>query len=192
MRQRLFLVAGWLAAAIGAGLVASGAVAVAGGQVLDRPLRPLTAAEVAALPVATVGPSDSDEPHASGGVERTPGGSTVRSADAQPDTPAEPDTDETAGTADSDQSSRWDRFINPGYAQTEVVSLTGGKASFAAADGGVLLLWATPAAGYVMHTVLVDAQSVIVSFSSNLNVWVVEAHIENGSLVVAAEPAPIA
>ncbi|MDK1096694.1 MAG: hypothetical protein QGM47_05470 [Actinomycetota bacterium] len=54
-RQRLFLVAGWLTAAFGAGLVASGAVAVAGGQVLDRPLRPLTAAEVAALPVVSVG-----------------------------------------------------------------------------------------------------------------------------------------
>lgn len=51
MRQRLLLVAGWLLAAIGAGVVASAAVAVAGGQVMDRPLSPLTAAEVAALPV---------------------------------------------------------------------------------------------------------------------------------------------
>ena len=52
MRQRLLLVAGWVIAAVASSLVAAGAVAVAGGQVTDRPLRPLTAAEVAALPVA--------------------------------------------------------------------------------------------------------------------------------------------
>lgn len=52
MRQRLLLVVGWLLAATVTGLVSAGAVSVAGGQVTDRPLRPLTAAEVAALPVA--------------------------------------------------------------------------------------------------------------------------------------------
>ena len=52
MRQRLLLVAGWVFAAVASSLVAAGAVAVAGGQVTDRPFRPLTAAEVAALPVA--------------------------------------------------------------------------------------------------------------------------------------------
>ncbi len=59
MRQRLLLVAGWAVAAVVSGLVSAGAVAVAGGQVTDRPLRPLTAAEVAALPVARTveGPS---------------------------------------------------------------------------------------------------------------------------------------
>lgn len=50
MRQRLLLVAGWVLAAVGTSVVASAAVAVAGGQVNERPLRPLTAAEVAALP----------------------------------------------------------------------------------------------------------------------------------------------
>ena len=49
MRQRLLLVAGWAVAAVLATLVSTGAVAVAGGQVTDRPLRPLTASEVAAL-----------------------------------------------------------------------------------------------------------------------------------------------
>ena len=68
MRQRLLLVAGWLVAAIASGIVASGAVAVAGGQVLDRAQRPFTVAEVAALPVVTVGSSDDFEPHASGGL----------------------------------------------------------------------------------------------------------------------------
>jgi outer membrane biosynthesis protein TonB len=52
MRQRFLLVAGWVTAAVVSSLVATAAVAIAGGQVSDRPLRPLTAAEVAALPVA--------------------------------------------------------------------------------------------------------------------------------------------
>ncbi|MGI9610434.1 MAG: hypothetical protein ACR2NL_09110, partial [Acidimicrobiia bacterium] len=68
MRQRVLLVAGWLIAAVVTSLVASGAVAAAGGQVLDRPLRPLTAAEVAALPVVvTADVPGTCEPLASGG-----------------------------------------------------------------------------------------------------------------------------
>ena len=57
MRQRLLLVAGWAAAAVVASLVSTGAVAVAGGQVTDRPLPPLSASEVAAL-TEECGPSD--------------------------------------------------------------------------------------------------------------------------------------
>ncbi|MFB3049384.1 MAG: hypothetical protein ACE1Z9_04450, partial [Acidimicrobiia bacterium] len=68
MRQRLLLVAGWIVAAVGAGVVASGAVAVAGGQVFDRPIRPLSASEVAALPVdETVAALGSSVRQASGG-----------------------------------------------------------------------------------------------------------------------------
>ena len=51
LRQRLLLVAGWVVAAAATGVVAAGAVTVAGGQVTDRPLQPLSVAEVAALPV---------------------------------------------------------------------------------------------------------------------------------------------
>lgn len=51
LRQRLLLVAGWVVVAVATGLVSAGAVTVAGGQVTDRPLRPLSVAEVAALPV---------------------------------------------------------------------------------------------------------------------------------------------
>ena len=66
LRQRLLLVAGWVAAAVATGLVSAGAVAVAGGQVNDRPLNPLSAAEVAALPVLTADDCG-EEPPASGG-----------------------------------------------------------------------------------------------------------------------------
>jgi hypothetical protein len=66
LRQRLLLVAGWVVAAVATGLVSAGAVAVAGGQVNDRPLNPLSAAEVAALPVVTADECG-EEPPASGG-----------------------------------------------------------------------------------------------------------------------------
>lgn len=71
LRQRLLLVAGWAAAAVATGLVSAGAVAVAGGQVTDRPLRPLSAAEVAALPVTTEDDCIASGPLASGGTDST-------------------------------------------------------------------------------------------------------------------------
>lgn len=189
MRQRLLLVAGWLAAAIGTGLVASGAVAVAGGQVLDRPLRPLTAAEVAALPVVAVGSSENVEPQASGGIVQSTGGPTVGSAEAGTEPTGSANT---GGSADdgTDQSTRWDRFTNPSTSETEVVSLHAGKASFAVADDRLHLLWATPGAGYVMHTLSQEDTAVIISFSSSRDVWLIEARIVDGSLVVFYGPRP--
>ena len=46
MRQRLLLVVGWVIVATVTSLVALGAVTVAGGRVNDRPLEPLSVAEV--------------------------------------------------------------------------------------------------------------------------------------------------
>jgi hypothetical protein len=73
LRQRLLLVAGWAVAAVATGLVSAGAVAVAGGQVTDRPLRPLSAAEVAALPVTTEDDCVTIGPLASGGSDSSTG-----------------------------------------------------------------------------------------------------------------------
>jgi hypothetical protein len=97
LRQRLLLVAGWAVAAVATGLVSAGAVAVAGGQVNDRPLRPLSAAEVAALPVTNEDACGADGPLASGGptssscLDRassnglsTPGDETARPAEKEP------------------------------------------------------------------------------------------------------------
>ncbi len=72
LRQRLLLVVGWVVAAVGTGLVSAGAVAVAGGQVADRPLRPLSAAEVAALPVTIEEDCVTSGPLASGGSDGAP------------------------------------------------------------------------------------------------------------------------
>jgi len=191
MRQRLLLVAGWLAAAIGAGLVASGAVTIAGGQVLDRPLRPLTAAEVAALPVLAVGSTETLDPQASGGIVGTTGGPAAGSEETDVESTA---SDSTAGSTDGsdDDAQRWDRFTNPTSSITRVVSLEAGKVSFAATDNRIDVLWATPGAGYVMHTLSREDDSVTISFSSSRDVWIVEATLLDGSLITVSGKAPLA
>ena len=195
MRQRLLLVAGWLVAAIGSVLVASGAVAIAGGQVLDRPLRPLTAAEVAALPVVAVGSTDATEPQASGGIARTTGESTVGSDETDVGLTGPVGTGGTAdsfGATASDDSDRWDRFTEPDSSETHVETLEAGKASFAASDGKLHLLWVTPGAGYVAHTVHRGSESITISFASSREVWVVTATVVDGKLKVESGPTPIA
>jgi hypothetical protein len=114
LRQRLLLVAGWVVAAVATGVVSAGAVTVAGGQVTDRPLRPLSVAEVAALPVtieddcarierlASGGSSSGECPDRDGGGVRSTasGDATDRSA-AQPAEGEAPDASATSGLPDS-------------------------------------------------------------------------------------------
>lgn len=188
LRQRLLLVAGWIAAAVGAGVVASGAVAVAGGQVLDRPLRPLTAAEVAALPVVEVGAPDAFEPHASGGLVSTTGGPTEGSeVDAQ-------DREDPAGaggsTATSDGTSD-DPILSNDDAEFKVVSVEGGQASFSSTGERLLVLWATPQPGYIASTRSASPQSITIEFSSSLGVWVMEATIVDGAISIVSRPEPL-
>jgi len=199
MRQRLLLVAGWLLAAIGSVLVASGAVAIAGGQVLDRPLLPLTAAEVAALPVVAVGLTDTTEPQASGGIERTTGESTEGSdsTGAGLTDPVSTGGSSHSSGADSGdesglESARWDRFTSPDTSISHVEALEAGRASFAATDGQLHLLWVTPGAGYVAHTLSRDSDSITLSFSSNRDVWLITATVVGDEIIVESDPTPIA
>ncbi len=193
LRQRLLLVAGWFIAAVGAGLVASGAVAVAGGQVLDRPLRPMTAAEVAALPVVEMDEPDANEPHASGGLVTTTGesisgsddaagsdeptgaGGSTATTDSVPDTPTD-DADPATFTSDSD---------------VRVVSVDGGQVSFAESEGSLYLLWATPAAGYVATTREQTDSRITIGFSSSIAVWVVEATLSEEGIAIETRPEPL-
>lgn len=204
VRQRLLLVAGWLVAVIGSVLIASGAVAIAGGQVLDRPLRPLTAAEVAALPVVAVGLSNDTEPHASGGDVRTTGESTVGSAETETDQTGPTSTGGSAGFIDrefrdgvvtdsavSDGVDRSERFTRLDSAETQVISLEAGKASFALDESQLHVLWVTPGSGFVAHTVARSEESVTISFSSSREVWLVTATVVDGGLTVESVPTSI-
>lgn len=188
MRQRLLLVAGWLAAAIGSGIVASGAVAIAGGQVLDRAQRPFTAAEVAALPVVTVESPDNVEPHASGGLVPNAGDSSDDSGVQGSDGSGQ--TGSRGSSASNSDDAPADPFI---IATTDarIVAIEGGRASFAIADDRLILLWATPTQGYVVQRRVTGADRLTLSFTSNRNVWLIEAEVRNGDLIIRSEQVPL-
>jgi hypothetical protein len=188
MRQRLLLVAGWLVAAIASGIVASGAVAVAGGQVLDRAQRPFTAAEVAALPVVAVGSSDDLEPHASGGLvpnageptDDNTGGGTVNGSTG------------TGGSSASEPPTAppFDPF-SPNRDAGRIESNEGGQVSFAAVGDTLWLLWATPNPGFAVQRRFSTDALITVSFTSNRNVWLVKAVVRDGDLMVFSVADPL-
>mgnify|MGYP001823356839 FL=1 len=185
LRQRLLLVAGWIAAALGAGLIASGAVAVAGGQVIDRPLRPMTAAEVAALPVVEVGVPEDLEPQASGGIVSTTGApSSGRDVAEGHEDPAS-----TGGSTAIPRDEQTEPAVVTGVS---VATTEGGQASFVIADGALLLLWLTPQPGYVATTRQRTADSVTVGFSSVEEGWLIEATVEAGEVTIYTRPEPVA
>ena len=200
MRQRLLLVAGWIVAAVGSGVVASGAVAVAGGQVLDRPLQPLTAAEVAALPVVGLASTSvANEPLASGGfdqlTETLTDGSASRAADETDgsvgsvgargadavvagDTPATPALTESRFPESTAVSP--DGATN---AQSVVIHTLGGAASIASFEGSLRLLWATPRPGYAVGSEFDGHDSLTITFAGSRDLHVLVATIVDGSLV---------
>ncbi len=194
MRQRLLLVAGWLLAAIASGIVASGAVAVAGGQVLDRALQPLTAAEVAALPVVTVGSSDDLEPHASGGLVPNAGEPTDDSGSGGPDPIGSASSGGSAASGSPGGASDPSPRLGPFATRTDdarIETTEGGGVSFAAANDTLILLWATPNPGYVVQRRQTTDTLITISFTSNRNVWRVEAEIRDGDLIVSSDQIPL-
>jgi len=164
MRQRLLLVAGWAAAAVVASLVSTGAVAVAGGQVTDRPLRPLSASEVAALteecglsdrapclrqldnsegPPATVvaAPTTNSSPE---GDEQ---GVSPLLPDEIPDTPSEDPLDPAV---EVDESLLVPEETDAPEPRAEVLELIGGRVSISGADGDVTVIWVIPSHGFAL------------------------------------------
>ena len=171
MRQRLLLVAGWAAAAVVASLVSTGAVAVAGGQVTDRPLRPLSASEVAALTEEcgsserapclrqldySVGPTTS--------VAAAPDTNSSQDGDEDGVSPSIPPGDTTEAPSEDplDPGTELDESLTPPASsdddevgdlpgpRAEVVDLTGGRISVSGADGEVRIIWLIPKHGFAV------------------------------------------
>lgn len=201
MRQRLLLAAGWIVAAVGSGVVASGAVAVAGGQVLDRPLRPLTAAEVAALPVVRTVDDRPIEPLASGGSGSTsresPG---ERSDDAEAATPADDDPAGPGGAPPAasptgevliiTRSPEQPEAVDAATTQTGIVYMRGGAASILASDEGLDVLWARPSPGFVMGLFFEDAEALVLFFTSPTTRYSLSAEIVDDELVIVTAEEP--
>jgi len=195
MRHRFLLFAGWVAAVAVAIVVSSGAVSVAGGQVSDRPIRALSASEVAALPVAAGSerPAGSELP-ASGGsgsdgtsaAEATTasGPSTIDQGpvggeqDALGDgsalsiEPAPTTDDDTPGILRSDLDLRvWapSEPIEPEAPRSvaRVADLRGGRVAYGGNDGRVLYLWAFAKPGYATLREMSFDRSVLTVVFSN-------------------------
>jgi hypothetical protein len=163
MRQRLLLVVGWVIVASVTSLVALGAVTVAGGRVNDRPLNPLSAAEVAALPVAATVQSV-NEPQASGGDDSTDDTSTgapdqtdrTREGDAAADGGGELEPDIVSGNDSAPTVAN----------ETKVIRLEGGSVSVRQLASDLFLQWATPQPGYSTEVILTQSDFVRVMFDS--------------------------
>jgi len=166
MRQRLLLVAGWAAAAVVASLVSTGAVAVAGGQVIDRPLRPLSASEVAAL-TEDCGSTDrapclrqldrsidsQDTVEAASQLNSSPDGG--EDGVSRTTTTTEPPSEDALDPgADLDESllppdDRPSSVTSP-EPRAEVVDLVGGRVSVSGAEGEVRIIWLIPRHGFAL------------------------------------------
>ncbi|HHC07239.1 MAG TPA: hypothetical protein ENK55_00775 [Actinobacteria bacterium] len=189
MRQRLLLAAGWLLAAVGSVAVASGAVAVAGGQVLDRPLHPLTAAEVANLPVGQpIGLGEpSGEALASGSLEPT----------AESDRESGPPAPRAGGQGGASAATGvvpptdLDPVARPEESESRVVAVAGGRLAVAARDDAVTLLWAAPAPGYVATVAAAEPEFLAVTFTGGPARDVVVVRLVDGELVVEAGVEPL-
>jgi len=157
MRQRLLLVAGWAAAAVVASLVSTGAVAIAGGQVTDQPLRPLSAPEVAAL-TEECGSSerapclrqldDSVDPLTS--VVAAPTTTSSPDGDEQgvsPSPPSDLPSGDQADAADDNLLSSQGDAPEP---SAQIIEFEGGRASISGANGEVFVIWAIPKPGYAL------------------------------------------
>jgi hypothetical protein len=170
MRQRLLLVAGWATAAVVASLVSTGAVAVAGGQVTDRPLRPLSASEVAAL-AEDCGSNErapclrqldySADPTVS--VSAAPDVNSSLEGDedgVSPFLPADdvivdpPSEDPLDPAVEVDESlvppDEGEDDLDVPAARAEVVDLVGGRISVSGADGEVRIIWLIPRHGFAV------------------------------------------
>lgn len=205
MRQRLLLVAGWVFAAIGTSVVASAAVAATGGQVTDRALRPLTAAEVAALPEGSLG--DLSESLASGDSsnEVTPGSGTVETLEPGRRDPA--GAEGALGTADDasflahgpdgpepvfsdlpevtepDPIAVGDRPTT----DSRVLHLDGGSISLASTDDMITLLWATPRLGWSIDIAFPSASQLIVLFSDGTTAWTTNVVVVDGTIETSTQ-----
>lgn len=193
MRRRLLFILGWLAAAVLTSVVASAAVAIAGGQVTDRPLRPLTSAEVEALaaqplpaPITTSAP----EPTASTTTLTTP--DEVREVDPAKLDPDSPDLEAqpTTGTDIAAIEGVDPETVADETAATTVhiVHLEGGSARIGNREGQVLLLWALPRPGFTVEHRFEDISLTVIFTDTRRQSWLVATwNILEGTIVETFE-----
>lgn len=192
MRRRLIFIFSWLAAAALTSVVASAAVAIAGGQVNDRPLRPLTAAEVEALPRKPLPPPTSTLP-----PEPTVTAFLMIPDDVEEIDPSEFDPKSPDGIAQPFTGIDAEDIEGAGpetvtvETRAEIVDLEGGTASIGGQDGQVLLLWALPRPGYIVEQRF-EANALTVIFTNDRQQsWLVANWVVDEGIVVETFDGPV-
>ena len=209
MRQRLLLVAGWAAAAVVASLVSTGAVAVAGGQVTDRPLRPLSASEVAALtedcgsterapclrqldnsadPSSTVSAAPELNLSLEGGENGVSSAVPAEVTEPPSEDPLDPGVAVDESLLPPDETLE----LTTPEARAEVVDLVGGRVSVSGADGEVRIIWLIPRHGFAVLPAagsdsLPDHVTVLLSNGSHQSTLIASWDSREGLLIETRE-----
>lgn len=192
MRRRLLFVFSWLVAAVATSVVASAAVAIAGGQVSDRPLRPLTAAEVEALASQPV-----ERPAYTIAPDPTVTTLVIIPEDVEENNPTEIDPESPDGDAQPFTGIGVEETEGAGpetavvETKAEIVHLAGGTASIGGHEGQVLLLWALPQPGFAVEH-LFDEDGLTVIFNDGREqTWVVATWTEEEGITVETFEGPV-
>lgn len=206
--KRVALVVAWVAATFATALVAWSAVRIAGDQVGERPVEPLSAAEAAALPggpsattspTSTIGPGTTAAPAPS--VETTePAPAGPAAAPASSTSSVSPST--TAGSAPPASTTTTSRPPAPAptttssavttttttasapAAETRAYQLKGGSVVIEFVPGRVTLRSASPKAGWSMEVKNRGPDEVRVEFESPSGDSDLRARWSSGRLVV--------
>ncbi len=175
MRRRLFFILGWLAAAVLTSVVASAAVAIAGGQVTDRPLRPLTSAEVEALAAQPIpAPITTMAPQPTVTTTTLPIADQVRAIDAAKLDPDSPDIGPQPATGTNvDAIEGVDPETETTETRVHIVHLEGGSARVGEREGQVLLLWALPRPGFTVEHRFEDTGLTVIFTNASRQSWLV-------------------
>ena len=167
--KRLGIVVAWAAATFLTAMVAWSAVNLAGDQVSDRPVLPLSPAEVEALPVAPT-----TQPNPLPATTAPVATTTAAAAPATTTTTAPPSTTTSSvappsstSTTTSTSSTTTTTTTTVPAAETSVYQLVGGVVSIESAPGAVSLLSASPNAGFSVEVKSRGPGAVEVEFESS-------------------------
>lgn len=206
MRQRLLLVAGWVLAAVGTSVVASAAVAATGGQVTDRALRPLTAAEVAALPEGfldvqngSLASGDSSNQDIVESGESSTSVQTTQSpagGEGEPFSGIDRDLDDDGSfvisgpegpepvLTDLPEVTEPDPVARPPEIATDTLieHTPAGSVSLASTGDEIRILWATPQLGWQIGVDRFSDGRLLVSFTDGDQIWAIDAMTVDGAI----------
>ena len=202
MRRNMLLTTMWVLATVATGLVAWSAVQVAGARTNPDPIRPLSAAEVAALPgtiVAPAQPNANSGPRAgevevpasvTTGVDGAQDDGTATSSPAAVSTSSATTAAPTTTQASPPVTTQPTTTTTPTTTSTaspttEVVvyHLEGGSLGVEVTGDNVSHVWSTPNPGFHKEVKNFGPEKVVVEFESDSHESKISITVDNGQLV---------